>query len=133
MTPRVVFSPTTPLLRNVRASVEKEEGQPRPPNSFPCSNGAAQKCGPLPMVMLPAALAAASAPTVSPPRVCALAEPIPPLKLTVVARRARCVVAEFTIGRVAVPLLVSAGQQVKQNCGRHDRHPRLANLKSSPL
>ena len=34
---------------------------------------------------LPAALTAARAPTVRPPRVCALAEPMPPLRLTVVA------------------------------------------------
>ena len=62
-------------------------GHPSPPNSFPCSKGAAQKCGPSPMVMLPAALAAASAPTAMPLRVTALAEPMPPFRLTVVAPR----------------------------------------------
>ena len=39
------------------------------------------------MVTLPAALAATSAPTVMPSRVCAEAEPMPPLRLTVVAPR----------------------------------------------
>ena len=64
-----------------------EGGSPRPPNSLSSSNGAAQNHGPSPTVTLPTALTTASAPTVTPPLVCADAEPSPPLKLAVVAPR----------------------------------------------
>ena len=64
-----------------------EAGSPRPPNSLFSSNGAAQNHGPSPTVTLPTALTTASAPTVTPPSVCAEAEPSPPLKLAVVAPR----------------------------------------------
>ncbi len=84
-TASVVFSRGAPLLRKASASAEKACGQPRPPNSLFCSNGAAQKCGPSPTVTLPAAFAATMAPTSSPSRVCAEAEPMPPLRLNVVA------------------------------------------------
>jgi hypothetical protein len=62
-------------------------GQPRPPNSPSISKGAAQKCGPSPMVTLPAALTTASAPIRTPSAVAAEAEPTPPLKFAVVAPR----------------------------------------------
>ena len=62
-------------------------GSPWPPNSLPTSNGAAQNHGPSPTVTLPTALTTASAATMTPPSVCAEAEPRPPLKLAVVAPR----------------------------------------------
>src|SRR6185295_12429857 len=61
-------------------------GRPRPPYSPSRSNGAAQNQGPSPVTTLPAALTAASAPTVNPSQT-ADAEPRPPLRLTVVAPR----------------------------------------------
>jgi len=64
--------------------LENDGGNPMPPNSLSCSKGAAQKCGLSPTVMLPAAFTAASTPTVM-PSTTADAEPIPPLRLTVLA------------------------------------------------
>ena len=75
-------------------------------------------------VTLPAALTAASAPTMWPSGVRAEAEPMPPLQLTVVAPvpaptlpsaksiagRRRRRVAELAIGRVAAPVLVAAAR-----------------------
>src|SRR6185295_4903874 len=86
-TASVVSAPGAPLLRKVKASAGNDDGQPRPPNSLFCSNGAAQKWGLSPIFTVPAALTAASAPTVRPVRVIAEAEPMPPLRLTVVAPR----------------------------------------------
>ena len=76
-----------PLVRNASACGGIGAGRPRPPNSPSRSNGAAQKCGPPPIMALPAALTAASAPTVMPSRVSAEAEPRPPLRSAVVAPR----------------------------------------------
>ena len=78
-------------------------------------------------VTLPTALTTASAPTVTPPSVCAEAEPRPPLKLTVVApipaptlpsaksppAAARRGIAEIAIGREAAPRLVAAVEQIE--------------------
>ena len=100
-----------------------------------------------PIVMLPAALAAAMAPTVIPLRVFALAEPIPPLRLAVVApspaptlpsEKSRAgvfcsFVAELAIGGIASPIFVAARQQIKQDCPWHDRNTGVANLKTATL
>src|SRR5262249_55073 len=48
-------------------------------------------------------------------------------------RRFRSVVPKLAIRRVAPPILVAARQQVEQNCRRHDRHARLANLEAATL
>src|SRR5260370_31272765 len=66
-------------------SGENDGGNPRPPNSPPISNGAAQSHGPSPTVTLPTALTTASAATPTPPCVAAEADPTPPLKFAVVA------------------------------------------------
>ena len=60
-------------------------GQPNAPNSPCCSSGAAQNHGPSPSTTLPVGLTAASAPTMWPPLVTEDAEPMPPLRSTVVA------------------------------------------------
>src|SRR5262249_1426521 len=49
------------------------------------------------------------------------------------ARRFRSFVPKLAIRRVAPPILVAARQQVEQNCRRHDRHARLANLEAATL
>src|SRR5215471_20033738 len=85
-TTSVVLARAAPLVRGSRAPVGSGDGKPRPPNSLSCSNGAAQNHGPSATTMLPAAFATASAPTVNPSQV-ADAEPMPPLRLTVVAPR----------------------------------------------
>lgn len=74
-----------PFNRVVRSAVEMAGGMPRPPNSLFSSNGAAQKCGPSPMVGVPSALTATSAAIRCPLLVTALAEPRPPLTVAVVA------------------------------------------------
>src|SRR5690349_23601399 len=76
-----------PLIRIASISGVKETGRPRPPNSASTSKGAAQNHGPLPTVTEPTALTTASAATATPSVVIAEAEPIPPLKVAVVAPR----------------------------------------------
>src|SRR5206468_8044095 len=76
-----------PLMRIASISGVNGGGRPRPPNSLPTSNGAAQNHGPSPTVTLPTALTTASAATVMPPAVMAEAEPSPPLSVAVVAPR----------------------------------------------
>ena len=75
------------------------------------------------------------------------AEPMPPLRLTVVAPvpaptlpsakspggRGSGRVAKFAIGRVATPVLVAAAQEIEQNGGGHDRHPRAAHGEAAAL
>src|ERR1700682_334152 len=88
-TASVVFSTDVaaapPLMRMVSMSGVNDGGSPRPPYSPSISNGAAQNHGPSPTVTLPTALTTASAATRTPPGVAADADPIPPLKLAVVA------------------------------------------------
>src|SRR5436189_4889091 len=90
-TTSVVFSGDVasgpPLSRAFNMSGVNEGGRPRPPNSPSTSNGAAQNQGPSPTVTLPTALTTASAATMTPPSVCADAEPRPPLNVAVVAPR----------------------------------------------
>ena len=74
-----------PFMRNRSASGGTCAGWPRPPNSAPISQGAAQKCGPSPMVAEPTALTTTMAPTAKPDAVTALADPTPPLRVAVVA------------------------------------------------
>src|SRR5579862_9714219 len=62
----VVLSCGVPLVRIASAPDGKAAGNPRPPNSPSCSNGAAQNHGPRSTTTLPTALTAASAPTVWP-------------------------------------------------------------------
>src|SRR3981081_4785243 len=83
-TPSVVLARIVPLVRGSSAPGGMGEGKPRPPNSPPCSNGAAQNQGPSPTTALPTALTAASAPIVNPSHI-ADAAPVPPLRLTVLA------------------------------------------------
>jgi len=81
----VVLARWLPLVRWHSASGGIAAGMPSPPNSAFCSNGAAQNQGPPPITAEPAALTAASAPTVRPWEVVAAAEPMPPLRSIVVA------------------------------------------------
>src|SRR5258705_11782204 len=76
----VVLARIVPLVRGSSAPGGMGEGKPRPPNSPPCSNGAAQNQGPSPTTTLPTALTAASAPIVNPSHI-AHAQPGPPLGL----------------------------------------------------
>src|SRR5262245_31512794 len=80
----VVLSRGLPLLTGCSRPAGNGDGKPHPPNSPSCSNGAAQKQGPEPTTALPAALTAASAPTMNSPHAVD-AEPRPPFRLTVVA------------------------------------------------
>src|SRR5438067_3891953 len=73
------------LVRGAWAVVGIRVGKPKPPNSPASSTGAAQNQGPSPTTTLPVGLTATSAPTTWPLLVTADAEPIPPLRLTVVA------------------------------------------------
>src|SRR3984957_11280985 len=84
-TTSVVLWLAEPLVTGLSACSEKLVGQPSPPNSPARSTGAAQNHGPSPIVTLPTAFTAASAPTTWPSVVTAEAEPSPPLQLTVVA------------------------------------------------
>src|SRR6185437_14652561 len=84
-TTSVVLARALPFVRTSSAFAGSGSGHPRPPDSPFCSNGAAQNHGPEPTRTLPAALTAASAPTIGPSELCADAEPRPPLQLTVVA------------------------------------------------
>src|SRR5882757_2957333 len=90
-TVNVVFSAGVasgpPLSRALSMSGWNDGGSPRPPNSPPTSNGAAQNHGPSPTVTLPTALTTASAATLTPAGVAADADPRPPLKFAVVAPR----------------------------------------------
>ena len=122
-------------------------GSPRPPNSPSISNGAAQNHGPSPTVTLPTALTTASAATLTPPSVCADAEPRPPLKFAVVAPRpaptlpsAKSVpaargrgVAEIAVGRKASPGLVAAVEQIEADRARHDRNHGVADPQAAAL
>ena len=63
----------------------KRPGNPRPPNSPFCFERRRPEPRTAPTTTLPTALTAASAPTMWPSAVCAEAEPMPPLQLTVVA------------------------------------------------
>src|SRR5262245_55733183 len=83
-TASVVLACGVPLVTGASARSGIGEGKPRPPNSRPASNGAAQNQGPEPTTALPAALTAARAPTAYPSQT-ADAEPRPPLRFTVVA------------------------------------------------
>ena len=74
----------SPLARGSSAPAGGVGGNPRPPNSASRSNGAAQNHGPSPTTTLPTAFTAAIAPIVRPLST-ADAEPMPPLRLTVVA------------------------------------------------
>src|ERR1700722_4703766 len=84
-TTSVVLARAVALVIGSSASGGNFCGRPRPPNSSPTSNGAAQNHGPRPTITLPTALTTASAPTIDPSGLCAEAEPTPPLQLTVVA------------------------------------------------
>src|SRR6202163_2831373 len=121
-TTSVVLARIVPLVRGSSAPGGMGEGKPRPPNSLPCSNGAAQNHGPSSTTTLPTALTAASAPIVKPPWR-AEAEPVPPLEVAragaepaagaaerdlAIGRGRRGRVAELAIGRVAAPVLVAA-------------------------
>src|ERR1700719_143677 len=83
----VVLSSSDALVRGTSAAEGVRAGHPKPPNSPCCSNAAAQNHGPSPTTTLPVGLTAASAPTTWPPLVTEDAEPIPPLRFTVVAPR----------------------------------------------
>src|SRR5262245_26115949 len=83
-TASVVLACGLPLVTGASAPSGRRSGKPQPPNSPCSSNGAAQNHGPAPTTALPAALTAASAPTVNPSQI-ADADPSPPLRLTVVA------------------------------------------------
>src|SRR5580692_6607925 len=74
-TTSVVLARAVALVTGSSASGGKAWGRPRPPNSLPISNGAAQNHGPAPIVTLPTALTTASAPTIDPSAPCADAEP----------------------------------------------------------
>ena len=63
--PIVVLVPRPPFTRS---AVSNDAGRPRPPNSPFRSNGAAQKCGPVPIVGAPTAFTATIAATVWPLR-----------------------------------------------------------------
>src|SRR5687768_16085115 len=76
-TASVVLVRGLPLVTGSNAPAGNDGGRPRPPNSPSRSNGAAQNQGPSPATTLPAALTAASAPTVKPLQR-ADAEPRPP-------------------------------------------------------
>ncbi len=93
----------------------------------------------------PTALTTTSAPTAMPPAVAAEAEPMPPLRLAVVApkpaptlpsanrrrRHLRRLVAELAVGRIAPPVLVAAiDSRSNMIAARHDRHPRVADCGS---
>src|ERR1700694_397669 len=84
-TASVVLSRADALVRGISAADGISAGQPKPPNSPACSSGAAQNHGPSPTTTLPVGLTAASAPTIGPPLVTEDAEPMPPLRLSVVA------------------------------------------------
>src|SRR5260370_3419403 len=86
-TASVVLSRADALVRGISAADGISVGQPKAPNSPCCSSGAAQNHGPSPSTTLPVGLTAASAPTMWPRLVTEDAEPIPPLRFTVVAPR----------------------------------------------
>ena len=83
----------------------------------------------------------------TPPSVCAEAEPRPPLKLAVVAPKpaptlpsAKSVlcgagggVAEIAIGRKASPGLVAAVQEIEADRAGHDRNHRVADAQAAAL
>ena len=83
-----------------------------------------------------------------PSRVCAEAEPTPPLSVAVVAPKPapalpsannpapafrRRLIAELAIGRIAAPVLVAAVEQVEHDRARHDRHHRVADAEAAAL
>src|SRR6516225_472026 len=84
-TTRVVLSRWPDLIRGSTDSGGIGDGSPCPPNSPLRSKGPAQNQGPSPTTTDPAAFTTASAPTVRPSADRAEAEPIPPLRLAVVA------------------------------------------------
>ncbi len=80
----VVLAPGIGFTGQAKASGGGVAGEPKPPNSAPISNGAAQKCGPSPTVTRPSALTATSAATRRPvPSTAAEALPSPPLRFAV--------------------------------------------------
>src|SRR5262249_6702103 len=54
-------------------------------------------------------------------------------KSKVMACCSRRFVAELSIGRIAPPILAAPGQQVEQDCARHDRHACLAHPNPATL
>ena len=150
-TTSVVFSDgvaaAPPLSRAFSMSGVNEGGSPRPPNSLPISNGAAQNHGPSPTVTLPTRIdhrkradrdaafglrrsRAKAALEIGRGRAEAGADAA---EREIGARRTRRGIAEIAIGREASPGLVAAVEQIEADRAGNDRDHRVADSKAAAL